>query len=539
MKRLPLGIQTFEKIIDGDYLYVDKTEVIHRLLTTAGEVVFLSRPRRFGKSLLCSTLHSIFEGRRELFSGLAIDGLEWEWIEYPVIHIDFNAGDYTEGKIVLTESISAILDEIADRYEVSIKDSLPSVKFRNLIVALNAKFNQKVVVIIDEYDKPLLGTMDLPDIHKELRGMLKGFFGVLKSADAYLKFSFITGVTKFSKVSIFSDLNQLDDISLKPDYADICGIRQDELERDFKDGIEKYAEVNGLSENVYKERLRVIYDGYRFTDKELTVYNPFGLIKHFMDDGKFAPYWFESGSPTFLYRLMQEQNFDILDLEDCEMNVNEFTNFDIEGMQLIPLLYQSGYLTIKDYIDEKGKIKLGFPNEEVSSAFSQQLLKFMIPNATRSFSFKFPGYLIDGEPEEAMELLHQFLAGIPYDVHPDTERYYHGLIDVLFRMFGLNTRSEVRIAAGRIDTLVETRKYIYCFEFKMNNSQKKGEIAGQARNDAADMAAAASHYTAQDALDQIDSKEYLTPWSGSGKTLYKIGVVFDYEKRNITEWKIV
>jgi hypothetical protein len=537
MKRLPLGIQTFEKIIDGDYLYVDKTEVIHKLLTTAGEVVFLSRPRRFGKSLLCSTLHSIFEGKHELFNGLAIEKLDWEWIEYPVIHIDFNAGDYTEGKIVLTESISAILDEIADRYEVSIKDSLPSVKFRNLIVALNAKFNQKVVVIIDEYDKPLLGTMDLPDIHKELRGMLKGFFGVLKSADAYLKFSFITGVTKFSKVSIFSDLNQLDDISLKPDYADICGIRQDELERDFKDGIAKYAEVNGLPANVYKERLRVIYDGYRFTDKELTVYNPFGLIKHFMDDGKFAPYWFESGSPTFLYRLMKEQNFDILDLEDCEMNVNEFTNFDIEGMQLIPLLYQSGYLTIKDYIIDENIIKLGFPNEEVLSAFSQQLVAYMFPQTKSAFYGKFPSYLIKGEPEEAMELLHQFLAGIPYDVHPDTERYYHGLIDVLFRMFGLNTRSEVRIAAGRIDTLVETRKYIYCFEFKMNNSQK-GEIAGQARNDAAGVGVV-PHYTAQDALDQIDSKEYLTPWTGSDKTLYKIGVVFDYTKRNITEWKIV
>jgi hypothetical protein len=217
---------------------------------------------------------------------------------------------------------------------------------------------------------------------------------------------------------------------------------------------------------------------------------------------------------------MQEQNFDILDLEDCEMNVEEFTNFDIEGMQLIPLLYQSGYLTIKDYIVGKSKIKLGFPNEEVWSAFSKQLIKFMFPSVTRSFSFNFPGHLIDGEPEEAMELLHQFLAGIPYDVHPDTEKYYHSLIDVLFRMFGLNTRSEVRIAAGRIDTLVETRKYIYCFEFKMNTE-------------------GGAQYTAQDALDQIDSKEYLTPWAGSGKKLYKIGVVFDYAKRNITEWDII
>jgi hypothetical protein len=201
------------------------------------------------------------------------------------------------------------------------------------------------------------------------------------------------------------------------------------------------------------------------------------------------------------------------------MNVEEFTNFDIEGMQLIPLLYQSGYLTIKDYIVGKSKIKLGFPNEEVLSAFSQQLVAYMFPQTKSAFYGKFPSYLIKGQPEEAMELLHQFLVGIPYDVHPDTEKYYHGLIDVLFRMFGLNTRSEVRIAAGRIDTLVETRKYIYCFEFKMNTE-------------------GGAQYTAQDALDQINSKEYLTPWAGSGKKLYKIGVVFDYAKRNITEWEI-
>jgi hypothetical protein len=275
-----------------------------------------------------------------------------------------------------------------------------------------------------------------------------------------------------------------------------------------------------------------------------------------MDDGDFAPYWFESGSPTFLYRLMQEQNFDILDLEDCEMNVKEFTNFDIEGMQLIPLLYQSGYLTIKEY--DIDVIKLGFPNEEVWSAFSQQLLIFMFPETKSAFYGKLPSYLIKGQPEEAMELLHQFFAGIPYDVHPDTEKYYHGLIDVLFRMFGLNTRSEVRIAAGRIDTLVETRKYIYCFEFKMNNPSKKDWIAGQARNDTvgasvipakagisddvvseAEPESTAPQYAAQDAIDQIDSKEYLTPWAGSGKKLYKIGVVFDYAKRNITEWEII
>jgi hypothetical protein len=523
MKRLPLGIQTFEKIIEDDYLYVDKTEVVHRLLTTAGNVVFLSRPRRFGKSLLCSTLRSVFEGKRELFKGLAIDELDWKWTEYPVIHIDFNAGNYMNGKNALWNNINTSLDGTAMKYGVELSGGDVSSQLTNLIRDLYYKFNMKVVVIIDEYDKPLLGTIDAPEIHEDLRNELKGFFGVLKSADEFLKFSFITGVTKFSKVSIFSDLNQLDDISLKPEYADICGITQEELELNFSERIEEFAEDMGLSANEYKYRLKEIYNGYRFSKKELTVYNPFGLIKNFMDSGAFEPYWFESGSPSFLYKLMQKQDFDIVDIENCEMSVTGFTKFDIEGMQLVPLLYQSGYLTIKEYDSETNMIALGFPNEEVSSAFSDQLLQFMYPNIGTSFNGKFPGCLIKGQPEEAMELLCQFLAGIPYDVHEDTERYYHSMIDLIFRMFGLNTRSEVRIAAGRIDTLVETRNYIYCFEFKLNREADAGS---------------AEHYTAKDALAQIDSKEYLTPWAGSGKKLHKIGVVFDAAKRNISAWEI-
>jgi hypothetical protein len=523
MKRLPLGIQTFEKIIEDDYLYVDKTEVIHRLLTTAGNVVFLSRPRRFGKSLLCATLRSVFEGKRELFKGLAIDELDWKWAEYPVIHIDFNAENYMDGTSALNSSIHTSLKSSARKYEVSLSGDTSASKFTNLIEDLYYKYQAKVAVIIDEYDKPLLGTIDAPEIHDDLRNEIKGFFGVLKSADEFLKFSFITGVTKFSKVSIFSDLNQLDDISLDPEYADICGITQDELEWSFRDGISNFSKEKGLSERDYKDRLRRIYNGYRFSKRELTVYNPFGLIKHFAKQGEFEPYWFESGSPSFLYKLMQKQDFDIVDIENCEMSVTGFTKFDIEGMQLVPLLYQSGYLTIKEYYSDKNVIKLGFPNEEVSSAFSDQLLKFLFPDNTTAFNWKFPGYLIDGQPEEAMELLRQFLAGIPYDVHEDTERYYHSMIDLIFRMFGLNTRSEVRIAAGRIDTLVETRNYIYCFEFKLNREADAGS---------------AEHSTAKDALAQIDSKEYLTPWAGSGKKLHKIGVIFDAAKRNISEWEI-
>jgi hypothetical protein len=518
MKRLPLGIQTFEQLIDDGYLYVDKTAAIHELLATAGKVVFLSRPRRFGKSLLCSTLASLFEGRRELFANLAINDMEWSWDVHPVIRIDFNAANYMDGKTALNTNIETALNLVAKKYDVSLtgKDS-PS-KFTNLVVDLYCKYNQKVAVIIDEYDKPLLNTLDAPDIHIQLRDELKGFFGVLKSQDAFLKFSFITGVTRFSKVSIFSDLNQLDDVSFNPKYADICGITQEELEDAFAGGIVEFAQTNSLDKDGYIKKLRQAYNGYRFSKSEITVYNPFGIIKHFVNSGEFGPYWFDSGTPTFLYKLMKKQSYEIPDLEGIEAFVSDFTNFDVEGMQLVPLLYQSGYLTIKDYDEDDNTFKLGFPNEEVSSAFSSQLLKFMFPDTAPAFYTKLPSLLNKGNLEDAMRLLKEFLSAIPYDVHDGTERYYHSMIDLIFRIFGLNTRSEVRIASGRIDTLVETKKFVYCFEFKINKKDSE------------------KRFSPKDALAQIDTKEYLTPWQGSGKKLFKVGVVFDSEKRNIDGW---
>jgi hypothetical protein len=402
MKRLPLGIQSFARIIEEDYLYVDKTAFVHTLLSTAGNVVFLTRPRRFGKSLLCSTLASLFEGRRDLFAGLAIDGLGWQWVEHPVIRIDFNAANYSAGITALTNNIDTSLSLVADKYAVKLKGNDSPSRLTNLIAELYYKYNQQAVVIVDEYDKPLLNTLDLPDIHVQLRDELKGFFGVLKSSDAFLRFSFITGVTRFSKVSIFSDLNQLDDISFNPRYAAICGITHEGLERGFADGITKYASANNATLGEYVDRLRAAYNGYRFSEEGTTVYNPFGIIKHFGNDGKFRAYWFESGTPTFLYKLMKERDFDIPERDGAEVFASDFTNFDIEGMQVVPLLYQSGYLTIKEYSPEKDTFRLGFPNDEVESAFSSQLLKFMFPAAAQSFYVRFPGHLIDGDIEGAM-----------------------------------------------------------------------------------------------------------------------------------------
>jgi hypothetical protein len=520
MKRLPLGIQTFEHLAEEDYLYVDKTAAIHELVTTAGRVVFLSRPRRFGKSLLCSTLASMFEGRRKLFSGLALDGLPWTWTEYPVIRIDLNAANYMNGIPALAECIHTSLNSVSRKYQVELTGESSSAKLANLIEQLHDKCKQRVVVIIDEYDKPLLNTIEVPEIHIQLRNELKGFFGVLKSSDAHLQFSFITGVTRFSKVSIFSDLNQLDDISFNPKYADICGITQDELERDFADRLIVFAPPNNLTVQGYREKLRRVYNGYRFSEKSLTVYNPFGIINHFMNEGSFSPWWFESGSPTFLFSLIESQGIDILNLEDMTVSQESFTRFDIENLAALPVLYQSGYLTIKDFFPENGFFKLGYPNEEVSSAFNSQLLQSKYEDNGTMLAVHFPEKLISGEIDDAMRQLQVFLAAVPYDIQVPVERYYQSLLHLVFSIFGFRTRSEVRIATGRIDTLVETKKFVYCFEFKLNTTD------------------APHKHSAQDALEQIGTKDYMTPWHGTGKQLYKIGVVFSYEKRNIVDWQI-
>jgi hypothetical protein len=360
-----------------------------------------------------------------------------------------------------------------------------------------------------------LETIDWPDIHKEIKSELKGFYGVLKSYDEYLRFVFITGVTKFSHVSIFSDLNHLTDLTLDPRYADICGLTQEEVERDFGPEIEAVLEDTGKGREEYLEELRRFYNGYRFSRKLLKVYNPFGLLKHFNAVGEFIPYWYETGSPSFLVKLITKQKIDITNLDNMRIGYDSFQKFDIENMDAVTVLYQSGYLTMSDYDEEENEFLLDYPNLEVRSAFAKSLLRqyLMAPadNANALF-FELPKTLRNGNIDGAIETIRQLLASIPYDIVRESENYYQTAIHLIFTIFGLNCRSEVRIAAGRIDTLVETKSYVYCFEFKLDKS-------------------------ADEALAQIDTKDYLLPWAGSGKMLFKVGVNFDSEKRNIGEWK--
>ncbi|MDR0597175.1 MAG: ATP-binding protein, partial [Treponema sp.] len=511
----------FGKIREGGFLYVDKTARIHELLTGSGGIFFLSRPRRFGKSLLCSTLGALFEGRRELFGpiagqpSLAIDVLDWEWKQHPVIRIDLNAGDYEKGTDELLVTIKRMLELCAGKHDVPFAGETLSDIFARLIFSLHEKYKEKVIVIVDEYDKPLLTTIDVPDIHKEIRNALKAFYGVLKSSDEYLRMAFLTGVTKFSQVSVFSDLNNITDISFAPRFNDLCGITQEELERDFAADIAAVLKEKHGDRHSYLAEVKRFYNGYRFSEKPETLYNPFGLLNHFNELGKFGVYWFATGTPAFLVTLIENQKIDILRLEKTSLTFAGLQKFNVDNMDALAVLYQSGYLTIVDYDEEFGIYTLDYPNEEVRSAFAEALLEQYVrvpAQDVNAMVVKLPKALSKGDIEGALQMLPPFFASIPYDIQIKDERYYQTVIHLLFRMLGLYCRSEVRIAAGRIDTLVETKQYVYCFEFKLNGA-------------------------AEEALTQIDSKDYLLPWEGSGKGLVKVGVSFDYEKRNIGEWK--
>jgi hypothetical protein len=521
MKRLlPSGIQDFADIRERGFCYVDKTAVIHQLISGSGKPFFLSRPRRFGKSLLCSTLEAIFEGRRELFGkiagrpALAIDSLDWEWKKHPVIRLDLNAGIYSNGEEVLHKTLIAELKAHYEEFGIEREDEDIISQFKYLIRKAHEKSGEKVVVIIDEYDKPLIETMDQPTVHDQLRKVLKAFYGVLKSYDKHLRLVFITGVTKFSHVSIFSDLNQLTDLTLNPDYAVICGLTQEEVEQNFDPEIKAIMKKTGKSRKEYLEELRSYYNGYRFSEEPLTVYNPFVVLQHFVEKGKFKAYWYETATPTFLVKLIVEKKVNILNLTNMLVGDADFRKYDIENMRVEPLLYQTGYLTITDYDEEADLYTLDFPNIEVHSSFTKSLLDQYLESSNETagaLHTRLMRALLKGDIKGAMNAMPPFFAAIPYDLIEERENYYHLALHLIFNILGFNCRSEVRTADGRIDSIVETKSFVYCFEFKLDKSAKE-------------------------ALAQINTKKYLLPWKGSGKKLFKIGVDFNHETRNIGEW---
>lgn len=509
MRKLPIGIQTFEEIRKGDYLYVDKTAMVYQI-ANVGKPYFLSRPRRFGKSLLLSTFEAYFQGRKDLFQGLAIEKLETEWEEYPVLHLDLNARKY-ETTVDLVAMLNQYLERWEQKYGTEKQDRSPEERFAYVIEQACIRTGKQVVVLVDEYDKPLLQAILNEELLDEYRRILKAFYGVLKSADRYLRFVFLTGVTKFAQVSVFSDLNQLNDISMKLPYSRICGITEDELRHFFLPELERLALKFNTSAEAVAKKMQQQYDGYHFHPEGAGMFNPFSVLNAF-DAGEFGNYWFQTGTPTYLVDLLKQSDYDLrLLIDGVETTASAFSEYRAEVSNPLPMIYQSGYLTIKHYDPEVELYTLMFPNDEVRYGF----LNFLVPYYTKvsddetGFHIaKFMRELRAGDVDSFMERLKIFFAGIPYDLSDTTERHYQAIFYIVFTLMGQFVETEVRSARGRADAVVKTKDAIYAFEFKLNGS-------------------------AEEALKQIDEKGYLIPYRLDGKRLVKVGVNFSKETRNI------
>lgn len=513
-RKLPIGIQTFEKIRTEGYLYVDKTSFVWKI-ANLGKPYFFSRPRRFGKSLLISTFEAYFEGRKELFEGLAISKMEEKWEKHPVLHLDLNARKYER-----PEDLTAMLNQYLEKWEAIYgsekQDRACEERFEYIIRRANEQTGKGVVVLVDEYDKPLLQAMYNPELMEAYRTTLKAFYGVLKSADKHLRFVFLTGVTKFSQVSVFSDLNQLNDISLDYDSGTLCGITHEELVTNFDPEIESLAKFNGITKEEAIEQLTRQYDGYHFHPAAEGVFNPFSVLNAFYKR-EFGNYWFQTGTPTFLVKSLQEVDYDLRTLMDgVEATALTFSEYRAESKNPIPLIYQSGYLTIKEFDRRFGMYTLGFPNDEVRYGFLNFLVPFYTPITDDEKGFyigKFINELEKGEIDAFMQRVEAFFADFPYELNDKTERHYQVVVYLIFKLMGQFTQAEVHSAKGRADAIVQTPDYVYVFEFKLNG-------------------------TAEEALQQINDKGYAEPFKTDARQVMKVGVEFSPETRNVKRWLV-
>ncbi|WP_024468661.1 ATP-binding protein [Treponema pedis] len=527
-RKLPVGVQSFEIMRSDDFLYIDKTKYVWKLITES-RVYFLSRPRRFGKSLFLSTLKAYFLGQKELFKDLAIERLEEAekenreiWREYPVLYLDFNLSKY-ETREDLESLLNMHLVQWEKIYGSEKSENTLTERFFGAILRAFEKTGKRAVILIDEYDKPLLQTMEKNKVLNETyRTILKGFFGVLKSADHAIRFAFLTGVTKFSKVSIFSDLNNLKDISMLNQYAGICGISQTELEANFIPEIEALAQANKMSKPEALKELKRRYDGYHFSETSDSMYNPFSLLNTF-SAREFKNYWFATGTPTFLVDYLKEAHYNIPDLDGgVKINDAGLEGYRAEHMNPIPILFQAGYLTIKDYHAKAGLYTLCFPNDEVRYSFLDNLL----PSYTSVKAYhtgvsiwEFCEQIEAGDVDGFMKKIKSIISGIPYDTFSEKdlalrEQNYQTAVYLVFALMNQFVETEVHCAAGRADCVVTLTDTVYLFEFKLTSGG-----------------------TAEDAIKQIKEKGYADKYSGAGKKIIAVGSSFNEEKRTIEEWK--
>ena len=513
IRKLPVGIQDFTSLIEDGFIYVDKTALVYKIATT-GKPYFLSRPRRYGKSLLLSTLEAYFLGRKEVFKGLAIEKLEKDWKVYPVLYLSLNA-KYYETKESLEQILEAHFIEWEKKYGATDRDLGYEDRFMQIIRQAYEKTGEKVVVLIDEYDKPLLRSLFDDKLHHTYREMLTGFYTVLKDADRYLRFVFITGVTKFAQLGVFSNLNQLMDISMNPAYATVCGLTRKEIEREFQPELAALGELHKLTYQQTMDKLTWLYDGYRFSPLgQEGIYNPFSILNVF-SSLLFQNYWFSSGTPTMLVDMLKKTDYDLRQLDGIEVPQAALTDYRADFHNPVPIIYQSGYLTIKGYDEELHFYRLGYPNAEVKYGWLNFITPYYTPLSEANAPFyigKFSQELRAGDVDAFMERLRAFFAGVPYELNDETERHYQIIFYIVFKLLGQYVEAEVRSARGRADAVVKTADYIYVFEFKLNGS-------------------------VDEALHQIDDRGYLIPYTADGRQLVKVGASFDKKKRNIGEWK--
>lgn len=510
--KYPIGIQDFEKLRTNGYSYVDKSRFVYKL-ATEGEYYFLSRPRRFGKSLFLSTLEAYFQGKKELFEGLAIYDLETDWKKYPIFHIDLNTANFRE-KDSLYTVLNDYLTTWESKYGARESEATLALRFKGVIARAAEKEGCGVVILIDEYDKPILQTLRDPELQAEHRAQLKAFYSVLKTQDRYIKFAFLTGVTKFGKVSVFSDLNNLTDISMDHRYISICGMTEKELLANFKEGINELAEANGDTEEATIAKLKARYDGYHFEENTIGIYNPFSVLNT-LSRLRYKDYWFETGTPTFLVDLLKMHNYRLPDMTKERVSDDVINSVDSLSTNPIPVIYQSGYLTIKGYDERFKKYLLGFPNREVEEGF----LNFLLPlytSAGNNSPFLVDEFVQDvesGNPERFMQRMKAFFADTSYQVVGNAELYFQNAMYLVFKIMGFYTQVERPTSDGRIDAIIQTPNYIYVIECKLDR-------------------------TADEAIKQIENNGYAEPFLMDKRKLYKIGVSFSSETRGVAEYKI-
>ena len=518
--KYPIGIQSFDKIIEDGFIYIDKTDLVYRL-THEGNIYFLSRPRRFGKSLLVSTLKNYYLGRKELFRGLKIDSLEKDWKVYPVFHIDFNGENFTQEGILQRLIDSYISTWEQDMGIVTDTDIPTGFRFKRVLEAAHNRTGLRAVVLVDEYDKPMLDVLDVDkNLEEEHRNILKGFYSVFKGADEHLQFVFLTGVTKFSQVSVFSGFNQPNDISMSMKYETVCGITQGELETVFREQIGDMAEMYGCPYSEMIERLKKRYDGYHFSRKMTDVYNPFSLLNAFESE-EMNDYWFKSGTPTYLIRLLTHFNENMNEITGKYYSPEEFIDYKATVEQPLPMIYQSGYITIKDFDLQRDKFLLDYPNNEVKRGFLTMAATDYFNTRERIGSWidDTVSQLKEGRIEDFRDGLTSFLASIPYTMRRkenerERERYFHYTFYLIMRLISVYTVYTEKVQShGRVDCIVETHDYIYIFEFKLNGK-------------------------AAEALRQIEEKGYAAEYASDKRKLYKIGVVFSSETGTVSEFDV-